>query len=341
MKLPSPKEFKNALALNSKQKAFIERARLKVELILNKESPKFLLIVGPCSIHDPLSALEYAKHLYQLQQEVSKSFFLVMRAHFEKPRTSHGWKGYLYDPDLTGENNLQKGLEETRKILLELATMEVPVATEFLHPLSPLYLEDLITYGSIGARTSTSQIHRTLASGLTLPMGLKNSTDGSIENAVKACLVATSPQTCFGMNEEGFPVVLKTQGNPLSHIVLRGGEGGPNYQTESLELASQLLKEASLPVRMLVDCAHDNSRKNQERQPAVFRSIITERLQGNSSLVGAMMESHINAGNQPPGPLKELNYGISITDPCLSFADTRECLLWAQERIFGHVAAIS
>lgn len=327
-RLPSYEELKSRLPLSSSQRTFIEQNREIVRQILQGISPRLLLIVGPCSIHDRLSAKDFAIQLKRLSTEVASHFLLVMRVYCEKPRTSTGWKGFLYDPYLDGSHDMTTGITWTRELLLELADLEIPTATEFLDPLTAFYYDDLITWGSIGARTSSSQPHRQLASGLNMPVGIKNGVAGNISAAVNGVSVAAMPHIYMGLNPLGQPSILHTTGNHDAHIVLRGGENGPNYDPSSVADALNRLEKAQLPQRLLIDCSHQNSGKRHDKQPAVFQSILHQIVEGNANIRGLLLESHLYAGNQPLTALSPLAYGVSITDACLDWHSTEHLIQW-------------
>ena len=330
--LPSYKEIKTHFPLLPTQHLFIKESRQIVRSILNGTDPRLLLIVGPCSIHDALSAKEFAKRLRQLAHHVASQFFLIMRVYCEKPRSASGWKGFLYDPLLDGSHAMHLGIEWTRQLLLELATMQIPAATEFLDPLTAFYYDDLITWGSIGARTSSSQIHRNLASGLSMPIGFKNGIAGNISAAVNGVMAASQPHTYMRICENGKPTLSRTAGNPDAHIVLRGGESGPNYDPSSVSQAIACLEHIKLPSRLLIDCSHHNSAKKHERQPGVFQSVIHQIVEGNTNIRGLMLESHLYAGNQVLTTNgTQLQYGISITDPCLDWQSTAHLVTWGAQ----------
>ncbi len=334
MELPSYKEIKTRFPLLPTQSLLIEESRQTVRAILNGIDPRLLLIVGPCSIHDRLSAKEFAYQLRQLAHEVAAQFFLVMRVYCEKPRTASSWKGFLYDPLLDGSHHMHLGIEWTRQLLLELATMRVPVATEFLDPLTAFYYDDLITWGSIGARTASSQTHRTLASDLSMPMGFKNGVAGNISAAINGAMAASYPHMYMRISDNGKPITSRTTGNPDTHIVLRGGESGPNYDPSSVSEALTRLEHVKLPSRLLIDCSHHNSNKKHECQPGVFQSVIHQILEGNTHIRGLMLESHLYAGNQVlvDNPA-QLQYGISITDACLDWQSTAHLIRWGVQHI--------
>lgn len=330
--LPSYKDLKTQLPLPPAQHLFIEESRQTIRSILNGTDPRLLLIVGPCSIHDTLSAKDFATRLFQLAQSVSSQFFLVMRVYCEKPRTSFGWKGFLYDPFLDGSHAMQLGIEWTRQLLLELATLGVPAATEFLDPLTAFYYDDLIAWGSIGARTASSQTHRNLASALSMPIGFKNGIAGNVSAAINGILAASHPHTFMRISDQGQPTMIRTTGNPDVHIVLRGGELGPNYDPSSVSAALNRLEDVKLPPRLLIDCAHHNSGKKHDKQLHVFQSVIHQILEGNANIRGLMFESHLQAGNQTlASHPDQLQYGVSITDPCLDWQSTAHLIQWGAE----------
>lgn len=332
--LPSYQELKSHFPLLHSQRQWIEECRQAVRSILQGKDKRLLLIVGPCSIHDLTSAKEFAHQLKQLIEQVSSHFFIIMRVYCEKPRTTSGWKGFLSDPYLDGSHEIKVGIEWTRKLMLELTEIQVPIATEFLDPLTAFYYEDLITWGCIGARTVSSPIHRQLASALCMPLGMKNGVAGNISAAVSGAMSASHPHTFMRICEYGKPSISRTIGNPDAHIVLRGGEGGPNYDPSCVSHALTLLQNAQLPARILIDCSHHNSGKKYEQQLNVFKSIIHQIVEGNVNIRGLMLESHLFQGNQllkqDNSPLK---YGISITDPCLDWHSTAELILWGKQTL--------
>jgi 3-deoxy-7-phosphoheptulonate synthase len=339
--LPSYRELKARFPLLPTQHRFIEESRQTVRAILNGTDPRLLIIVGPCSIHDPLSAKEFAQRLRQLALSVSSHLYLIMRVYCEKPRTSFGWKGFLHDPHLDGSHAIHMGIEWTRQLLLELTSMHIPTATEFLDPLTSFYYDDLITWGSIGARTASSQIHRNLASALSMPIGFKNGIAGNISAAVNGAMAASHPHTFMRICDNGKPTITRTIGNPDAHIVLRGGEAGPNYDPSSVSEALVRLENAKLPARLLIDCSHDNSNKKHEKQPIVFQSVMHQILEGNTNIRGLMVESHLQAGNQKlTNHPSQLQYGVSITDPCLDWHSTAHLIHWSAEHLQRQLAAV-
>lgn len=326
-KLSSPQELKTELPVLPEQMEFVLNARQTIRRILDGDDQRLLLIVGPCSIHDKTAALEYAEKLQQLASDVSKSFYIVMRTYFEKPRTGLGWKGLLYDPHLNDSNDLAAGLRNARSLLLELTSIGVPTATEFLDPVTPRFFGDLISWACIGARTAESQVHRQFASGLPMPTAFKNSTSGSVDVAINGVLSAKIPHTFFGIDDSGHVSIVRTKGNSHAHIALRGGEGKPNYDETSIAYALSQLRRSNLPESLIVDCSHDNSNRNHEEQPVVFHSIIQQFLQGNQAIRGLALESNLFAGNQRLSSPKELQYAVSLTDPCLDWKSTKELIL--------------
>jgi len=295
--------------------------------ILAESDPRLLVVLGPCSIHDPKAALEYASKLNALRIEFEDQFYLVMRVYFEKPRTTIGWKGMIYDPHLDGSDDIEIGLEQARKLLLEINEMGLPTATEFLDPIVPQYIADLVSWAAIGARTTESQTHRQMASGLSMPVGFKNGTDGGLQVAIDAMHSATAPHTFLGIDQEGATSIIRTNGNPAGHVVLRGGRGLTNYDADSTLEAAESLAKAGLPQVLMVDCSHANSGKQHGKQEEVWNSLIGQRIAGNKAIVGAMIESNLFEGLQPmASSLAALSYGVSITDACLGWEVTERML---------------
>lgn len=330
----TPSELKEGLPATGKQLSFIQKTRSTIQEILDHNDPRLLLIVGPCSVHDTTAALEFASKLQKLSVEIADVFFTVMRVYFEKPRTVLGWKGMIYDPDITGRPDINKGLRVTRQLLLELAECGVATAAEVLDPTVPSYLADLLSWTCIGARTAESQTHRQLASGLPMPIAFKNSTDGNIPIAVNGILSASVSHSFLHSNDSGHVCIKHTQGNPYAHLVLRGGAGKPNYDPQSIDQALHHLKQANLLPRLLVDCAHDNSKRNYLEQARVFQSLIHQAAEGNQAIRGILLESNLFAGCQSMHPSQEpLQYGVSITDPCLDWETTEELIRWACKKL--------
>jgi 3-deoxy-7-phosphoheptulonate synthase len=286
-----------------------------------------MVVVGPCSIHDPQAGLDYAERLKALSDEVSDTLLLVMRVYFEKPRTVTGWKGFINDPRMDDSFHIEEGVRKAREFLLRIGEIGLPAATEALDPISPQYLGDLITWTAIGARTSESQTHREMSSGLSTPVGFKNTTDGDLSAAVNAILSAARPHSFLGINDQGLASIVRTKGNAHGHLVLRGGSGRPNYVTVSISQAEAALRKAGLPENIVVDCSHANSQKNPRLQPLVLQDCAYQILRGNGSILGVMVESFLEEGNQPiPADLATLRYGCSVTDACLGWDDTAAML---------------
>jgi 3-deoxy-7-phosphoheptulonate synthase len=330
--MPTPDEIKAKLPLTEKAAETVVNGRRTIEAILDGRDNRLFAVVGPCSIHDPVAGLDYARRLKKLADEVASTMFMVMRVYFEKPRTSVGWKGYINDPYMDDSFRVDEGMEKGRRFLLDVNELGLPAATEALDPTAPQYLGDLIAWTAIGARTSESQTHREMSSGLSTPVGFKNGTDGEIESAVNAILSASHPHAFLGVNGQGRSAVVRTRGNAYGHLVLRGGGGRPNFDTVSISLAEQALAKAKLPANLVVDCSHANSWKKPELQPLVMRDVVHQIREGNRSVVGFMVESFIEAGNQPiPEDLSKLKYGCSVTDACVSWDTTVEMLRGAHE----------
>ena len=329
--LPSPALLRQRLPLSASLDERVRDQREAIRAVLNGDDPRLLVVVGPCSLHDPASALEYAERLAELAPKVSDQLLLVMRAYVEKPRTTVGWKGLVYDPQLDGSVDMAEGLHLSRRLMLDILACGLPIATELLQPLAAGYFDDLLGWAAIGARTSESQIHREMVSGLDLPVGFKNGTDGSLGIACDAMRSAEHPHQHFGIDELGHPALLSTSGNADTHLVLRGGHSGPNYDQDSVAKARDTLQRQGIAPRIMVDCSHANSGKNPLSQPAVLASVIDQRKAGDSSLRGVMLESHLFDGCQPLSG--ELKYGVSITDGCLGWSATERMLLRAADRL--------
>jgi 3-deoxy-7-phosphoheptulonate synthase len=327
--LLSPDELKAELPITDAAAEAVHTGREQVRAVLSGSDRRVLVIVGPCSIHDPKAALDYAERLMTLRQRYEDDLFIVMRAYFEKPRTTVGWKGLINDPHLNGSHDIPAGLRIGRKLLLDLAVMGMPSATEMLDPIVPQYCADLITWTAIGARTTESQTHREMASGLSMPVGYKNGTDGGLDVAINALIAASRPHSFVGIDGRGRVAVVRTTGNPDGHVVLRGGKDGPNYDASHVSAAAAALKAAGVYSRMLIDCSHDNSGKSHVRQPLVLEEVGRQLVQGSSHVLGVMFESNIVAGRQDArldGPRAELVYGQSITDACVDLKTTDEML---------------
>ena len=332
--LLSPRALRALTPTPEAVNATVAQARERVIRILNQEDPRLLVVLGPCSIHDEQSALEYASRLRRLQHEVADKMEIVMRVYFEKPRTTIGWKGMINDPHLDGSQDIETGLKIARKLLLAINGLGLPAATEFLDPIVPQYIADLITWAAIGARTTESQTHREMASGLSMPVGLKNGTDGSLQVAIDAMGATRHAHSFLGMNEDGVTSIVRTNGNPNAHIVLRGGRALTNYDAASIQAAEQKLISEKLPPILMVDCSHANSEKKFAKQEEVWRSVIEQRTSGTKSLIGLMVESHLSEGNQPiPKNVAELRYGVSITDSCIGWEATERMLRWGHAQL--------
>jgi 3-deoxy-7-phosphoheptulonate synthase len=331
--LTAPAILKKEISVSARAKETVVAGRASIEAILRKEDHRLLVIVGPCSIHDEKAAIEYATRLNTLRKQVAETLFVAMRVYFEKPRTTVGWKGMINDPDLDGTCDMTAGLRKARGLLTQINEMGLAAATEMLDTITAQYVADLVSWSAIGARTTESQIHREMASGLSMPVGFKNSTDGNLSSAINALTAARAPQSFLGIDQNGKTCVVKTGGNPWVHIVLRGGKR-PNYDPISLEEARLKLIEKNLPEAIMVDCSHANSMKKFQGQAVVWKNVIGQYLADNESLVGLMLESNLSEGNQAfSGDAASLKYGVSITDECISWETTEQLLLWAHEKI--------
>jgi len=326
--LATPEEVKRRLPLTARAAETVLRSRETLRAILERRDPRLFVVVGPCSIHDVVAAREYADVLKRLADQVAPTMFLIMRVYFEKPRTTVGWKGLINDPDLDDSFHIEKGIMLARELLLYVAELGLPAGTEALDPIMPQYLSELITWTAIGARTTESQTHREMASGLSTPVGFKNGTDGALGASINALQSVRYPHHFLGITQQGQSAVFRTRGNPHAHIVLRGGGGRVNYDAVSIALAERQLTQANLPATVVVDCSHGNSNKDPSVQPLVAENCVTQIVDGNRSIVGLMLESHLKAGNQPiPKDLSTLEYGVSITDPCMDWPSTEALLL--------------
>jgi 3-deoxy-7-phosphoheptulonate synthase len=333
----TPDALKSALPLTPSAKTTVLEARGTIRNILNRRDPRLLLVVGPCSIHDIAAAHDYARRLTALADELSDTLYIVMRVYFEKPRSTTGWKGLINDPDLDDSFAIEKGLHIARRLLLDLAEMGLPAGTEALDPITPQYLSDLVSWSAIGARTTESQTHREMASGLSMPVGIKNGTDGSLTVAINALLAISTPHSFLGMDEDGRCSVIKTRGNRDGHLVMRGG-AQPNYDAVSVALAERALAQQKLPQNIMVDCSHGNSKKDATLQPLVLADCVNQILEGNRALIGFMVESHLNWGSQPiPADKSQLKYGVSITDACIDWPTTAEILRETHTRLSGYL----
>ena len=331
--LVTPNELKETLPATSDVAQFVTQSRKTVQDIVAGQDPRMLVVVGPCSIHDPEAAIEYAQKLRALMPDVEDQLFCVMRAYFEKPRSTVGWKGLINDPHLNDTFCISEGLHMARSLLLDLSEMGLPLATEALDPISPQYLQDLISWSAIGARTTESQTHREMASGLSCAVGFKNGTDGSLDVAVNAMESAVSPHRFLGISPNGRVSVIETRGNEAVHVVLRGGSNGPNYSTSDLEAAEAAMEKIGRRPSIMVDCSHANSSKDHRRQALVLDSVGNERATGRTSLTGVMIESHLVEGRQNSQPGQPLTYGQSITDACVGWDETRDMLTGLATRL--------
>ena len=324
--LITPHALKEALPVSDHALSIIEDSRNTISNIIHHRDHRLLIICGPCSIHDIDTAKEYAQKLKKLHDELADSLYIVMRVYFEKPRTTTGWKGLINDPNLNGTFDIDTGLRKARQLLNYLAEMELPVATEALDPISPQYLADLISWSAIGARTTESQTHREMASGLSMPVGFKNGTDGSLNTAINAMHAASSAHNFMGINQLGQVAVIKTRGNPDGHVILRGSKQ-PNYDAANISICEKELEAAGLNKAIMIDCSHGNSNKDYRRQPLVATDIMKQILNGNQSIIGMMLESHLNEGNQSSEQsIEDMQYGVSVTDACINWQNTENLL---------------
>ena len=332
--LITPEQLKERLPLFGNTLEHVRQNRQLIRDILDRKDHRLFIVVGPCSIHDVDAALEYAERLKQLADEVSEMLVLVMRVYFEKPRTSTGWKGLINDPELNDSFRIEKGLHTGRRLLLKLSAMGLPTSTEALDPISPQYLHDIITWSAIGARTTESQTHREMSSGLSSPVGFKNGTDGGLEVAINALKAVVSPHRFLGIDPQGQVSIIHTKGNPYAHIVLRGGNGITNYDAGSIAACEAQCAKSGVTSNIMVDCSHANSLKKPENQPAVFRDVIDQIVAGNKSIIGMMLESNINAGRQDiPANLADLKYGVSVTDGCIDWETTAQIIREAHQQL--------
>ncbi|MGB0127880.1 MAG: 3-deoxy-7-phosphoheptulonate synthase [Rhodocyclaceae bacterium] len=330
--MPSPQAIQRRVPLTERAAATVLQGRETVRRILDRQDPRLFIVVGPCSIHDPEAGLDYARRLKALADEVSDTLFLVMRVYFEKPRTSTGWKGFINDPFMDDSFHIEQGMERARRFLMDINEVGVPAATEALDPIAPQYLAELVSWYAIGARTSESQTHREMASGLSSPVGFKNATDGDIDVAINAIKSAAQPHSFLGISPAGDTAIVRTRGNAYGHVVLRGGAGRPNYDTVSVSLVEKVLGRAGLPQSMVIDCSHANCYKDPSLQPLVMSDCVHQIREGNRSIVGLMIESNLEAGNQPiPADLSQLKYGCSVTDPCVDWPTTETMIRKARE----------
>ncbi len=332
--LITPAQLMDQLPATPSVEESVLEGRRHLRRILDGEDQRFVAVVGPCSIHEESAAIEYAARLGQLSERVKDRLLVIMRVYFEKPRTTVGWKGLIYDPHLDDSFDMGVGLQKARKLLLKVAAMGLHTGTEFLDPIVPQYLADLVAWATIGARTTESQTHRQMASGLSMPVGFKNGTDGNTAVAINAMLSAQSQHGFLGVDMDGKACVVQTTGNPDGHLVLRGGDQGPNYGKSAIAGAQKQLESAGLRPRLIVDCSHGNSNKDHKRVAQAWRDVVEQRAEGNADIIGCMMESHLFPGNQKlNGGLSSLKYGVSITDSCVGWEETEALLNWAYDRL--------
>ncbi|WP_071189805.1 3-deoxy-7-phosphoheptulonate synthase [Trichormus sp. NMC-1] len=331
--LLTPNEVKAKLPLTKYAEQTILKFRQEIEHILDFQDSRKFIVVGPCSIHDPKAAIEYAERLKNLAEKVQDKLLLIMRVYFEKPRTTVGWKGLINDPDMDDSFHVEHGILIARNLLLKLAELGLPTATEALDPIIPQYISELVAWSAIGARTTESQTHREMASGLSMPVGFKNGTDGNIHVALNALKSAKEPHNFLGINQKGQVSVFQTRGNAHGHVILRGGSQ-PNFDIENIKLVEEELKAANLPPRIVIDCSHGNTNKDYRLQPVVLENVIQQIVDGNTSIVGMMLESNLYEGNQPiTGKREELQYGVSVTDKCINWEETEKIILAAHAKL--------
>ncbi len=332
--LPSPQLLREQLPATEQDTLLVAEWREQILKILSGDDKRLIITVGPCSIHDKNAAIDYAERLSQLSAKVSDQFLLVMRVYFEKPRTTLGWKGLINDPHLDDTFDMSTGLRLAREILLKVTRLQIPSVTELLEPITPQYIADLIALAAIGARTTESPTHRQMASGLSMPVGYKNGTDGNLDVAINAMQAACSPHRFLGIDSEGQTCIVHTTGNPSGFLILRGGRSGPNYSPEHVRMAAEQLNKAGLSPRFMVDCSHANSNKDYRRQAEVWNEVIEQRISGNDTIIGLMIESNLSPGTQKlTTNLAELQYGVSITDGCIGWEETEQLILSAHEKL--------
>lgn len=333
-RLITPEEFKRLLPVSEAAAASVISGRETVKNILERKDKRLFVVLGPCSIHDPVAAMDYGRRLQALAQQVDETLYLVMRVYFEKPRSTVGWKGLINDPHMNGSFQIEEGLHIARRLLLDLSELGLPLATEALDPISPQYIQDLISWSAIGARTTESQTHREMSSGLSCTVGFKNGTDGGLAVAINALKSVSHPHNFLGIDAQGRVAIVSTAGNRYGHIVLRGGNGKPNYDSVNIAKCGQALREAGVCPYIVVDCSHENSQKDPALQPLVAENVSNQILEGNPSIIGLMIESNINFGNQPiPENLDELQYGVSVTDGCIDWETSERCILDMHEKL--------
>ena len=336
--LISPVDLVKQMPVSPEAERTVLEGREQIRRVLSGEDPRMMMVVGPCSIHDERAAVEYAERLLELRGQIDDRLLIVMRVYFEKPRTTVGWKGLIYDPHLNDTFDIDEGLRVARRLMHSITELGVYTGTEFLDPIVPQYLADLVCWSTIGARTTESQTHRQMASGLSMPVGFKNGTDGSAQIAVDAMISAKSPHAFLGIDQQGQTAVISTRGNPDGHLVLRGGREGPNFGAQSIAEAHRLLDDADVRSELLVDCSHGNSNKDHRRQQIAFKDVIGQRVGGNDNIIGCMLESNLHPGAQKlGGDPATLEYGVSITDSCIGWSETEELLRWAYDEVDSRV----
>ncbi len=338
--LITPDRLKSEIKLQGTAATSVQKARQAIFSILDRKDSRLFIVVGPCSIHDVDAALDYARRLQALAAKVADTLYLVMRVYFEKPRTSIGWKGLINDPYLDDSFKIEDGLRKGRKLLIDIAELGLPTSTEALDPISPQYLQDVIAWSAIGARTTESQTHREMSSGLSSAIGFKNGTDGGLMVAVNAMQSVSNPHRFLGINEQGQVSVVTTKGNPYAHVVLRGGSNGPNFDSVHVAQCEQALRKGGVSTNIMIDCSHANSSKDPNMQPLVLKDVTHQILEGNKSIIGVMLESNINAGNQSiPQDLSKLKYGVSVTDACMDWETTEKAILEMADKLRPVLAA--
>ncbi|NDJ20110.1 3-deoxy-7-phosphoheptulonate synthase [Nostoc sp. B(2019)] len=331
--LLTPNEIKSKLPLTPSAEQTVLNYRQEIEHILDFQDRRKFIVVGPCSIHDPKAAIEYSERLKSLAEKVNDKLLLIMRVYFEKPRTTVGWKGLINDPDMDDSFHVENGLLIARSLLLKITELGLPAGTEALDPIIPQYISELITWSAIGARTTESQTHREMASGLSMPVGFKNGTDGNIQVALNALQSARNPHNFIGINQNGQVSVFKTRGNAYGHVILRGGNQ-PNFDAANIKVVEEKLKEVNLSPRVVIDCSHGNTNKDYRLQAKVLESVVQQIVDGNTSIVGMMLESNLYEGNQPiTDKREELKYGVSVTDKCINWEETERIILAAYEKL--------
>lgn len=332
--LPAPKALKEKYPMSEASVQLVVKTREEIQNIILRKDKRMILIVGPCSTRDEKAAMEYADRFKKAYETYSDRLCRIMRVYFEKPRTTIGWKGLINDPHMNNSFDVIEGLSRARRILMKITEMGIPTATEMLDPIVPQYISDLVSWAAIGARTTESQTHREMASGLSMPVGFKNGTDGNMQTAIDAMTSAKNPHSFLGINQDGQTCVVRTKGNQFGHIILRGGHDRPNYDKESIRAAVEKLKAAGLNTQVMVDCSHANSEKKHEKQEVVWKSVIEQRVAGNMDLLGMMLESNLNEGNQKiPADLSQLKYGVSVTDACVNWETTERLLQFAYDQL--------